>query len=547
MSANLWFDALIRASAMLALGLGVTYLLRPQSAAVRHWVMAIAIALGAAQPAIRAMVPEWRIVNGAAPAAAPSTAPVSAGTTSSVTVEAVFQPITAADQRKWSALALQLWFGGTSFFLASMLIAIAWLSWHSWRASDAARVWRQERDAIAAAMNITTSVRIKETRHPALLVTWGIVRPIILLPEGASTWPIDRVRLVIAHELAHVARRDWLVQIIAEVTRACYWPNPLFWLSCARLRIESEQACDDRVLALGNTSTSYASHLVDLARSFRAHGRTWLPAPSMARPSTLERRVVAMLNSHVNRHPVSRWRRFAIALVFVAAALPIAAASQGAGSPGGVLRDPSGRVLPAATVRLSAIGQDAAIHETQTDATGTFQFPDIPDGDYMLSARLMGFQSARQRVQVSASMPSLNVVLPVGTLKETITVRSDGSTQVPAAAPASPAAVRPMPSPPRCGATEVGGNLKPPMKLKDVRPVYKPELAANNVEGEVLLQAVIGVDGTVRGVEVVSAVNLDLEEAAIKAVSQWEFSPTYLNCQAIEVRMFVTVNFAVDR
>jgi protein TonB len=83
--------------------------------------------------------------------------------------------------------------------------------------------------------------------------------------------------------------------------------------------------------------------------------------------------------------------------------------------------------------------------------------------------------------------------------------------------------------------------------LNDVRPIYKPELAANNVDGDVLLQAVIGVDGKVRGVEVVSAADLDLEEAAIRAVSQWEFSPTYLNCQAVEVRMFVTVSFKIDR
>jgi len=51
----------------------------------------------------------------------------------------------------------------------------------------------------------------------------------------------------------------------------------------------------------------------------------------------------------------------------------------------------------------------------------------------------------------------------------------------------------------------------------------------------------------VRGAEVVSSANADLEEEAIAAVSQWEFSPTYLNCAPIEVRMFVTVSFKIDR
>ena len=249
-----------------------------------------------------------------------------------------------------------------------------------------------------------------------------------------------------------------------------------------------------------------------------------------------------MLNANINRLPITRWRRFATAIVLIAAALPVAAASAGAGAPGGVLRDPSGRVLPGATVRLSAIGQEA-IHETQSDSSGSFQFGELADGEYMLSARLPGFQSSRQRVVVSPSMAPLNVTLQVGTLRETITIRSNDSAQ---AATATKSA-RPMPGAPKCGTTELGGNLKPPMKLKDVRPVYKSDLAANNIEGDVLLQAVIGVDGKVRGVEVVSATNLDLEESAIRAVSQWEFSPTYLNCQAIEVRMFVTASFKIDR
>lgn len=534
-------DALLRTAIILSLGLLALRLLRPQSAELRHWVIAIAIALAAAQPALRSAMPEWRvnttnIVLGALVSDA-------ADATAGVSIETAFAPMPGR-AFDWAGMLIAIWLAGAVLAIAAMVAAIAWLMWHSMRATTPATLWLEERDAIAASMGLKCVVSIRETRHPALLVTWGSWRPAILLPRGASEWSRDRVRLVLAHELAHVERRDWLVQLGAELARACYWPNPLFWLACRRLRAESEQACDDRVLAHGITGANYASHLVDLARSFRAHGRTWLPAPSMASPSTLERRVVAMLNANINRLPITRWRRFATALVLIAAALPVAAASSGAGAPGGVLRDPSGRVLPAATVRLSAIGQDA-IHETQTDASGAFQFGELPDGEYMLSARLPGFQSTRQRVRVTSSMTPLNVTMQVGTLRETITIRSDGST--PQAAATSTKSALPTPAPPKCGTTEVGGNLKPPMKLKDVRPVYKPELAANNVEGDVLLQAIIGVDGRVRGVEVVSATNLDLEESAIRAVSQWEFSPTYLNCQAIEVRMFVTASFKIDR
>ena len=137
--------------------------------------------------------------------------------------------------------------------------------------------------------------------------------------------------------MAHLVRRDWMIQLFAEMARAINWFNPLFWLACARLRRESEYACDDIVLDLGIGGTSYASHLIDLARTFSVHGRTWLPAPSIARPSTLERRVRAMLNPQVNRRPVSMTRRAALAIVLLAFALPIAAASQAISTPQGTV------------------------------------------------------------------------------------------------------------------------------------------------------------------------------------------------------------------
>ena len=60
------------------------------------------------------------------------------------------------------------------------------------------------------------------------------------------------------------------------------------------------------------------------------------------------------------------------------------------------------------------------------------------------------------------------------------------------------------------------------------------------------MQARIGTDGKVQNVDVISPVNADLEDEAMAAVSQWEFSPTYLNCEPIEVQMFVTVQFKTE-
>ena len=96
----------------------------------------------------------------------------------------------------------------------------------------------------------------------------------------------------------------------AEALRCIWWFNPLAWMVRARLRGESERAADDLVLAQGISATTCATHLVELARELRKHRWTWLPAPAMARPSHLERRLSAMLNPHTNRRPMTRLTRY---------------------------------------------------------------------------------------------------------------------------------------------------------------------------------------------------------------------------------------------
>ena len=244
-----------------------------------------------------------------------------------------------------------------------------------------------------------------------------------------------------------------------------------------------------------------------------------------------------MLNPDTNRQPVSRIRRVAMVAVLLFAALPIAAA-QSPSTASGTVVDPSGLPLPNTSVRLVGTG-GRPVFETATDGTGAFQFPAVPSGDYMLSSRLPGFSTLRQRVQIGGTT-TLPIQMQVGTLRETVTVR-DGDPNI------SPSAARPMPAAPPCGSTPVGGNLKPPKKLLHVSPKFRPEWAAAGVQGSVLLQARIGTDGKIGTIEVVSPSHAELEDEALAAVSQWQFSPAYLNCEAVEVRMFVTVAFTVER
>jgi beta-lactamase regulating signal transducer with metallopeptidase domain len=90
-----------------------------------------------------------------------------------------------------------------------------------------------------------------------------------------------------------------------ELLRAVYWFNPLVWIACTRLRQESEHACDDAVLTSGVDATDYATHLLDLARTLNAARRLNVPAPAMARASSLEGRICAMLNDRLDRRPLA--------------------------------------------------------------------------------------------------------------------------------------------------------------------------------------------------------------------------------------------------
>jgi hypothetical protein len=194
--------------------------------------------------------------------------------------------------------------------------------------------------------------------------------------------------------------------------------------------------------------------------------------------------------------------------------------------------------------------QSGAKHEIRSDRTGHFEFVGLPPGSYSLQAILPGFSVLTGTLDLTGRDVQRDVTLKVGSLQETITVwasRGDANTT-----PAPPVARRPPPdkfaamktcSENTAPAGSMGGNLRQPMKLVDVKPRYPAMLADAGVGGVFVFAARIGVDGTIIDLQPTSGANPDLELAAATAIRQWEFTPTLLNCVAIEVPMTVTVNF----
>jgi protein TonB len=100
------------------------------------------------------------------------------------------------------------------------------------------------------------------------------------------------------------------------------------------------------------------------------------------------------------------------------------------------------------------------------------------------------------------------------------------------------------PPPPPQEPIRVGGKIKTPTKVKNVDPIYPQIAQSARVQGVVIIEATIGVDGSVTDAKVIRPVPL-LDQAALDAVRQWKFSPTTLNGVAVPVIMTVTVNFTL--
>jgi beta-lactamase regulating signal transducer with metallopeptidase domain len=183
---------------------------------------------------------------------------------------------------------------------------------------------RVEARDVAAAMKLRRSVRLLEGPGGSMPMTWGIVRPVVLLPSDAWTWSAERLRTVLRHELAHVKRLDALSHAAADVACVLHWFNPLVWYAAKRLREESEHACDDRVLSQGGDPADYAAELVDLARSLRPARAAALAGLAMARGRSLRGRLIAVLDDERDRRPVSALDALRAAAIATFVILPLA-------------------------------------------------------------------------------------------------------------------------------------------------------------------------------------------------------------------------------
>jgi HEAT repeat protein len=221
---------------------------------------------------------------------------------------------------------LALWLAGALFVLARLARDVFRIALVTRRATTPRRGPLADlAREVAADLGVRQPVRIAISRELALPVSWGFRRPVVLLPAAARRWDAERRRVVLRHELAHVRRGDYAGHLLIELACAIHWPNPFAWRAAHRARLEQEQACDDRVLALGTGPIDYAQQLLDIARAFVAGTAPNRGALAMAAAATLPERMRAILDVGLDHRPAGRRTLLAVAGAAMLVGVPTAA------------------------------------------------------------------------------------------------------------------------------------------------------------------------------------------------------------------------------
>ncbi len=521
---------------ILTLGAALAWAVRRRSAALRHRVWAIGLLCTLLLPLLQLAIPQWhasaqgtvaRLWRIAAPLAPAVPDPALPGTA----VKASTAPAALPSQS--AALILCVWAIGFALVLTRSLLGLARLSGIAERArpfEDAA--FRDTLAGLSRELGIRRPIRLLVSADAkSMPCTWGFRQPRILLPADCSDWPALLRTVVLGHELAHIARFDWPLRVLAGFTLALFWFHPLVWLAVSQLRQQSERACDDAVLLSGVAPEGYAGEVLQLVRRAAAASNVWTPALAFARTRShtqaLERRLQAMLDRSIDRRHPSRRVALLTTITAILLLLPLAAlrapAQDTAGMFTGTVLDPTGIPVSNATIILAGVTARPRTMTT-SDATGRFHFNAPRAGEYSMRVLKTGYADFLE--------PRLLLDAGVESARNVNLAEAETATPAPLAHP--PSRIR------------VGGNVAAASLINKFAPSYPAAAKAAGLQGAVILDAVISADGAVESLSVSNPeIDPDLARAAVEAVSQWRYKPTLLNGNPVEVMTKVTVNFTL--
>jgi beta-lactamase regulating signal transducer with metallopeptidase domain len=335
-------ELLMKSAALITGAALLSQAIRRMSAARRHLVWIAVFAALLILPLTKLVTPRWSLPVQrplVAPAAAPRVTMVATSPTRTSTFPdlprgtvPITQSVASSRFPDWRPIAFCGWLAGCIALLGYRLLGslqLARLKRDSIPLSDSRRVALG--GMTAAEFGVIRWVDVRVGRNIRIPMTWGIWRPVFLLPTDAAAWTEEQFAAVLRHEFGHIVRHDYFTRLIAQLAGALYWPNPLVWLAARSLRLAQEQACDDLVLRGGTPPEEYAALLFDATRRASLPGISAHHAVAMARRATLEDRVLAIVDKSRDRRPAGWWGRVIIGFGTVAALMASAVAQIEAG------------------------------------------------------------------------------------------------------------------------------------------------------------------------------------------------------------------------
>lgn len=315
---------LLKATIILTLGLTATWLARRARASRRHLLLAGTFASLLALPVVGFAAPEVTFELPAAPATAIVAAPATAASGAAPTTAQSASSDRAAtaggswSTPSWAAVARAVWLSGALVLLALLAVDLYRVNRLRRNGLPSIRM-RRLTESLATEGGVRRTVDVLHHEEIAAPMTCGARRPAIMLPVDTHDVSETDLRRAIVHELEHVRRGDWTVQLAARVACSVYWFHPLAWVAWRRMCLEAERACDDAVVARAERA-DYAEQLVTLARRMSTSDAR--AALGMAKRSDLSARVDALLDGD---QPRGRAGMMAAAAVICVASLIVVA------------------------------------------------------------------------------------------------------------------------------------------------------------------------------------------------------------------------------
>ncbi|MBW3565099.1 MAG: tetratricopeptide repeat protein [Acidobacteria bacterium] len=230
----------------------------------------------------------------------------------------------------WWPILRWVWLIGALFVLVRFITGILRISWIASNATRADRSAQEIASMLSREMKTPRQPEVRLSDGVDVPLVWGFANPVILLPQSSRVWDTDRLRTVLTHEMAHVARHDCTTLLVGQLTTILYWFHPLSWTLEQTARRLAERACDDVVVSKGEAASDYASHILEIARQLPERDRYSSVALAMSRRSEIEGRLLAILEPLAERTGMTFRKLVAVSSVALVAVATLAAFRLGA-------------------------------------------------------------------------------------------------------------------------------------------------------------------------------------------------------------------------